>query len=114
MASQRPLLRGTSVQMKIATAVIVSLALVPAVLYWINIWLYRRPRRLAADRPAVSVLVPARNEEREIANCIEAVLASRGIEYELLVLDDHSTDRTTEIVAEMAGKDARVRLIASE
>src|SRR5207253_7927700 len=114
MASRRPLLRGTSVHMKIATAVIVSLALVPAVLYWINVWLYRRPRRLATGRPAVSVLLPARNEEREIAACIEAILASREIEIEMLVLDDHSDDRTSQIVAEIAQKDARVRLIASE
>lgn len=58
----------------------------------------------------VSVLVPARNEEKNIRATLESVLANRGVEFEVIVLDDHSTDETTEIVLEFAEKDSRVRL----
>jgi hypothetical protein len=60
--------------------------------------------------PRVSVLIPARNEEGSIGACVEAVLASEGVELEVIVLDDHSGDRTAEVVREMAAKDGRVRV----
>jgi hypothetical protein len=62
---------------------------------------------------AVSVLIPARNEERAIAASITSLLASRGIKIEILVLDDGSTDRTAEIVLGLAAQDPRVRLESS-
>jgi hypothetical protein len=62
----------------------------------------------------VSVLIPARNEEASIRAAAESVLAHRNVDLELLVLDDHSTDRTAEIVRELAAADTRVRLIAGE
>ena len=52
--------------------------------------------------PTISVLIPARNEELGIAACVESVLASRHVELEVIVLDDHSTDRTAEIVRAIA------------
>jgi glycosyltransferase involved in cell wall biosynthesis len=102
-------------------------AAVPALLYLWNSFLFREPPLLGerrglpppssnpagvnpAARRAVSVLIPARNEERGIAACVESVLASEDVELELIVLDDHSTDRTAEIVREIAAKDARVRV----
>jgi hypothetical protein len=68
------------------------------------------PARGEGELPAISVLIPARNEERGIAVCVESVLASRHVELEVIVLDDHSTDRTAEIVREVAAKDARLRV----
>jgi glycosyltransferase involved in cell wall biosynthesis len=62
----------------------------------------------------VDVLIPARNEERNIAACVEAVLASRAITLSVLVLDDASTDSTEEIVREIALRDARVRLVQTK
>jgi hypothetical protein len=59
---------------------------------------------------AVSVLIPARNEEKNIRATLESVLANQQVEFEVIVLDDHSTDRTAEVVREFAGRDARVRL----
>ena len=82
-------------------AAILSLvcAVIPAVLFAINLWFFRRPGRPWNKRllPPVSVLIPARNEELSIAAAIESVLASRGVDLELIVLDDGSTDRTAEI-----------------
>jgi glycosyltransferase involved in cell wall biosynthesis len=59
---------------------------------------------------SISVLIPARNEEASIAACVASVLASRGVELEVIVLDDHSTDRTADVVRELAAKDGRVRV----
>ncbi len=96
------------------TLAYVSLALagLPAMMYLRNTRLFRPPPSAgeAAPLPAVSVLIPARNEEASIASCVESVLASRGVELEVVVLDDHSDDRTAAVVREIATKDRRVRL----
>jgi hypothetical protein len=59
------------------------------------------------------VLIPARNEEAAIAASVRSVLASRGIEFEVIVLDDHSEDTTAAIVNELAERDDRVRLVSA-
>lgn len=48
--------------------------------------------------PAVSVLVPARNEEQNIGNCLHALLEQDYSNLEIIVIDDQSTDKTAEIV----------------
>jgi glycosyltransferase involved in cell wall biosynthesis len=86
-------------------------SLLPAALFVWNIILYREPRQnTAASLSPVSVLIPARNEERSIAAAVGSVLASSGIEFEVIVLDDSSTDRTASIVATMAAQSSRVRI----
>ena len=55
-------------------------------------------RRLMCRLRCVSVLIPARNEERSIQAAVEAALASVGVELEVVVLDDHSEDATAAIV----------------
>src|SRR5437660_6856662 len=45
-------------------------------------------------RPSVSVIVPARNEEASLRACLESLLAQVGIEFEIIVVDDGSTDGT--------------------
>src|SRR5437660_5201929 len=47
--------------------------------------------------PSVSVVVPARNEEASLRACLESLLAQVGIEFEIIVVDDGSTDRTRAI-----------------
>lgn len=86
-------------------------AALPAVLAAFNALFFRPPPRdTALLTVAVSVLIPARNEEAGIAACAEAVLASTGVELEVIVLDDASTDRTAAVVQEIAAKDMRLRL----
>jgi hypothetical protein len=99
------------------------LAAIPAALVTWNLLLYRPPpkapaagRRRALPSPAdgslrASVLVPARNEEGSISRLLDSVLASRDVELEVLVMDDHSEDRTAAVVEEIAGRDERVRLV---
>ena len=88
------------------------LAVVPALLFLRNLHLYRTPER-SKTVESVSVLVPARNEERTIAECVRSVLESEGVELELIVLDDHSEDRTAAIVDGIVQQDVRVKLIAA-
>src|SRR5947208_15665324 len=45
----------------------------------------------------VSVIVPARNEEACLALCLDSLVAQTGINFEIIVVDDASTDRTAEI-----------------
>lgn len=65
-------------------------------------------------RPAVSVLIPARNEEAGIKDALLAVLANRGVDLEVLVLDDQSSDATPQIVAQLAATDHRLRLASGQ
>ncbi len=58
----------------------------------------------------ISVLIPAYNEEKFIAEAIESVLAQSHADFELIVLDDGSTDRTREIALRYAAQDSRVRV----
>jgi glycosyltransferase involved in cell wall biosynthesis len=84
----------------------------PAVLYWWNSFLFREPPqcKAASGSQALSVLIPARNEELGIEACVRSILASTHVELEVIVLDDASTDRTAEIVRAIAAEDSRVRL----
>jgi succinoglycan biosynthesis protein ExoA len=68
---------------------------------------------LPTDRkPFVSIIMPALNEERYVSAAINSVIPrSHDIEFELLVLDGGSTDRTRGIVQAIAADDPRVRLI---
>lgn len=61
--------------------------------------------------PRVAVLVPARNEQRNIRACIESLRAQTYPHYEILVFDDHSTDGTRVILEELAAADPRVRVL---
>src|SRR6202035_2026822 len=54
-------------------------------------------------RPTVSVIVPARNEETCLGACLESLVAQTGVAFEIIVVDDHSTDRTREIAQSFPG-----------
>jgi Glycosyl transferase family 2 len=62
---------------------------------------------------AISVLIPARNEERNIEGAVVSVLANREVNLEVIVMDDHSTDRTAAIVSSLSRGDVRLRLESS-
>ena len=86
-------------------------ALVPAVLFCVNLGRYRAPRPMAgAKLPGVSVLIPARNEAAGIEAAIRAALTTTECEFEVVVMDDGSDDGTAGIVLRLAAEDARLRL----
>jgi GT2 family glycosyltransferase len=74
----------------------------------------RAPRLVAPDHPPspplISILIPARNEERSIGRCVSAALAQSYPQIEVVVVDDGSTDRTGAILAGVA--DPRLRVLA--
>ena len=95
----------------IALAVLsLVLALLPLGLGFANLRLYRPPEDAPPPGTAVSVLIPARDEEATIGAAVEAALANRDVELEVVVLDDHSTDGTASVVDALARRDPRVRL----
>lgn len=59
-------------------------------------------------RPAVSVIIPARNEELNLATCLDSLITQTGVTLEIIVVDDDSTDRTREIAYSFSD---RVRVI---
>ncbi|MEO7217952.1 MAG: glycosyltransferase [Gemmatimonadaceae bacterium] len=66
------------------------------------------PPKLA---PAVSVIVPARNEAPNIAACARSLLESDYPAFEIIVVNDHSTDETATIARLMANDDARLKVL---
>jgi len=61
--------------------------------------------------PRVSVVMPVFNGERFIADAIESVLAQDYADFELIIVDDGSTDATPDILWRYAARDARVVLV---
>jgi glycosyltransferase involved in cell wall biosynthesis len=66
---------------------------------------------MSAGTPRVTVLVPVYNQERFVGEAIESVLGQDFADFELLLVDDGSTDRTPEILREWAARDGRIRVV---
>jgi chlorobactene glucosyltransferase len=81
-----------------------------------NIWITRRARRHSPFPafPMVSVLVPARNEERNIAACVQSLLAQDYPSFEVIVLDDQSSDGTPDILKKIVASQPKLRLLVGE
>jgi chlorobactene glucosyltransferase len=63
------------------------------------------------DLPFISVVIPARNEEAKIGRCLESMLAQDYPNFELIVIDDRSTDKTAEIIESFAKRDSRIKFV---
>lgn len=59
----------------------------------------------------LSIMVPARNEERNIERCVRSLLNQDYEDYELIVLDDNSTDTTGEILDRLSKENPRLKVI---
>ena len=62
-------------------------------------------------RPGLSVLLPARNAEGTLERAVESIRAQTFTSWELIAVDDGSTDRTPRLLAELARRDARIRVV---
>jgi chlorobactene glucosyltransferase len=84
--------------------------------FYLAIWLRTSPNKedhvkklparpvnaaLPANAPLVSIILPARNEERNVRRCVESLLAQDYDNYEVIVVDDGSTDATAGILDEL-------------
>ena len=81
-----------------------------------NLLLLHRSRKHAPpdDLPMVSILVPARNEEENIGRCIQSLLAQDYPSFEILVLDDQSSDRTPAILMQMVNSQPGLKVLAGK
>jgi len=77
----------------------------------VNARLLRVPTALSTTT-RVSVLLPVRDEAARVEPCLRALLAQQGVDLEVVVLDDGSTDGTADVVRRVVDGDPRVRLLA--
>ena len=61
--------------------------------------------------PKLSVIIPVYNTEQYLRHCVESVLLQSFTDFELILVDNHSTDGSYNILTEYAQKDLRVNLI---
>lgn len=78
-----------------------------------NLFMLRKARRGKApsEEPLVSILVPARNEEKNIALLVNSLLGQDYSNFELLVLDDESADATRAILELLAESNPKLRVL---
>jgi len=69
---------------------------------------------MSGQAPTVSVVMAVYNEEKYVSMAIESILEQTFSDFEFLIVDDGSTDRTSEIVDGYAKSDNRVRLLTNK
>jgi chlorobactene glucosyltransferase len=95
-------------------SVIAVLLIILAINLVLNLRSLKRPdcnRRITNPQPLISVLIPVRNEQENIESCLKSIQKQDYTNFEVIVLDDNSTDSTYEIVERIAAKDNRIRLV---
>ena len=63
------------------------------------------------SKPKISIIVPARNEEKIISKCLQSLLSQDYDNYEVIAIDDSSTDKTLSIISELSKKNPRLILV---
>lgn len=85
------------------------------IVYWIHnqyhLDIIVKPTPPPSDVSLISVCVPARNEERNIRACVDAILAQDFPNFEVIVLDDRSTDGTSDILRQLSTQSDRLNVI---
>ncbi len=69
------------------------------------------PSTSSTAHPRVSIAIPVYNVEAYVAQAIESVLKQTWTDFELIIIDDASTDRTPEIIRSFADRDPRIRVL---
>ena len=67
-----------------------------------------RFERKEHSNPKVSVILPARNEEKFIGKCLDSLIDQDYSNYEIIVIDDSSDDATSQIILEYAKKNSKI------
>jgi len=86
------------------------------IVYWLHnqyhLDIIVEPTSPPVNAPPISVCIPARNEERNIRLCIEAILMQDYPSFEVVVLEDRSIDSTPEILRGLAAGEERLKIIS--
>lgn len=98
--------------------IISTLLFIPGIIiiYWVHnqyhLDIVVTPTAAPKDAPLISICIPARNEENNIRRCVEAALTQDYPNIEVIVLDDRSTDATSEILRQLAAQNDILRIIS--
>lgn len=71
---------------------------------------FEAQKNSSSDKPFVSIVIPVKNEEGFIRNCVQAAIDSTYLHKEIIVVDDGSTDKTGQILDEMS-REANIRVV---
>lgn len=77
-------------------------------------WVLEKTAKKAPSSISLSIVIPARNEERGVGRCLESARNQDHENLEIVILDDASTDQTPEIIAQQASEDKRIITISSD
>ena len=72
------------------------------------------PSLAQADPPLISAVIPAKDEEAVLADCLDSVCRQEYPRLEIIVIDDRSTDQTGAIARNYADRDPRVRVLTND
>jgi chlorobactene glucosyltransferase len=85
------------------------------IIYWLHnqylLDIVVEPTSPPSHAPLISICIPARDEERNIRTCVEAMIAQDYPNFEVIVLDDRSTDSTPEILRQLAVQNDKLQII---
>jgi chlorobactene glucosyltransferase len=107
---------GTQVGLLVAYAIVIAvwpirLIVLEIILRHQEVLTPRSPRYDRPDPPLVTAILPAKDEEAYLAECLMSLRRLTYPNLEILVVDDRSTDRTGDIAREIAAADPRVRVL---
>jgi glycosyltransferase involved in cell wall biosynthesis len=69
-------------------------------------------QKITGAKPDISVIIPAYNDEKYIKECLDSVLAQTFQNWEVICIDDGSTDKSLSIFQEYASRDPRIKVIS--
>ena len=112
-----PVFKHTSGYSVLDSFSIVELLIVCSCAYYVvaqlalAVGIRRLPKQTSASKPFVSVVVAARNEEDSIGDLLKILTSQSYPDYEIIVVDDRSTDATSNIVRSFQSSDSRLNLV---
>ncbi len=77
-----------------------------------NRFLYERVRQLPKNKPEISIIIPVYNVEKYLARCLDSVLRQSFNDFEVILLNDGSSDGSEAICREYAARDGRIRFFS--
>ena len=70
-----------------------------------------KPTSRNSDLPLISVIIPIYNGEKYLGECLESITDQSLKNIQIICINDHSTDSTSDIINEMIAKDSRITII---
>jgi chlorobactene glucosyltransferase len=96
---------------QIIITLLISLFMLNLMLNLASLKTPRKGARLPQPPPLVSVIIPARDEENNIGQCLASLQQQDYPNFEIIVLDDNSSDDTPVIISRLAAGDSRIQLL---